>query len=81
MTEGEKEDPRRLREAQVWWERERLAPMCEANPERCEPFLTGSFEARATFPTGGEDDLDLSAAGGSDVFVLGLGEISSRGSR
>ncbi len=38
------EDPRRLREAQVWWERERLAPLCEANPERCEPFLTGSFE-------------------------------------
>ena len=44
MAGGEDEDPRRLREAQVWWERERLAPACEANPERCEAFLTGSFE-------------------------------------
>ncbi len=37
------EDPTRLREAQGRWEAERLAPVCEANPERCEPFLTGSF--------------------------------------
>ncbi len=44
MAGGEDEDPRHLREAQVWWERERLAPVCEADPERCEPFLTGSFE-------------------------------------
>jgi methylmalonyl-CoA mutase N-terminal domain/subunit len=41
---GDDEEARRLREAQVWWERERLAPACEANPERCEPFLTGSFK-------------------------------------
>ncbi len=38
------EKARRIREAQVWWEREHLAPACDANPERCEPFLTGSFE-------------------------------------
>jgi methylmalonyl-CoA mutase N-terminal domain/subunit len=44
VEDGGKEDPRRLREAQVWWERERLAPVCEANPERCELFLTGSFK-------------------------------------
>ncbi len=38
------EKARRIREAQVWWEREHLAPASDANPERCEPFLTGSFE-------------------------------------
>jgi methylmalonyl-CoA mutase N-terminal domain/subunit len=56
---GDDEDPRRLREAQVWWERERLAPACEADPERCEPFLTGSFEEVPRLLTPAHtDDLD-----------------------
>jgi len=41
---GGEEERRRIREARDRWEAEMLAPACEANPERCEPFLTGSFE-------------------------------------
>jgi methylmalonyl-CoA mutase N-terminal domain/subunit len=41
---GERRDPRDLRKAQESWERDSLAPACQVNPERCEPFLTGSFE-------------------------------------
>jgi methylmalonyl-CoA mutase N-terminal domain/subunit len=41
---GGGEDRDRIREAKERWEAESLAPVCEANPERCEPFLSGSFE-------------------------------------
>jgi methylmalonyl-CoA mutase N-terminal domain/subunit len=45
MDEGEEGgggmDP--VRRARERWKREVLDPTCETSPERCEPFLTGSF--------------------------------------
>ena len=83
MAGGEEEDPRRLREAQVWWERERLAPVCEADPERCEPFLTGSFEEvpRLLTPAHleGWDYLDRLGYPGGMPFTRGVQPTMYRG--